>query len=119
MPGVATGKHSRAVLFQNTPAGRFGCAQDAGVSHCAAERGAQRDDRSDVLWPLPRDRTGDHASQTVADQMDPAAGLGERLLYGFIEAAFNQEVGALCVEIDAGKEGLDRKSTRLNSSHLG
>ncbi len=75
------------------------------MSHCAAERRAQGDDGSDVLWPLGRDGTGDNASQTVADQMDPAAGLGECLLHGFIEAAFNQEVRALCVEIDAGKEG--------------
>src|ERR1035437_10722432 len=105
MPGVASGKHSSAVLFQDTPADRFGCAQDAGVSYGAAEWRAERDDGSDVLWPLPRDRTGDNASQTVADQMDPAAGLGQRLLHGFIQAAFNQEVRALCVETDAGKEG--------------
>src|ERR1019366_3453549 len=51
-PGIASGQHSRAVLFQDPLADRFGCAQNAGVSHCATERRAQRDDRSDVLWPI-------------------------------------------------------------------
>ena len=106
VPGVAIGKHRTAVLFQDAVANHFGCAQDAGMRHGTAERCAQRDDGSNVLWPLPRDRTGDNASQTVADQMDLAAGFGERLLNGFIQAAFNQEVRTLCVETDAGKEGL-------------
>lgn len=74
------------------------------MSHRTAERRPQRNDRSYVLCPLRRDRTGDNASQTVADQMDPAAGLGERLFHGFIQTAFNQEVWAFCVQTDAGKE---------------
>ena len=74
------------------------------MSHRAAERRRQRNDGSNVSCPLRRDRTGDNASQTVADQMDPAAGLGERLVNDLVQAAFNQQVRTLCVEIDAGKE---------------
>ena len=103
--GVAIGKHRRPAVFQDAVANRFGCEQDGRMSRRTAERCPQRDDRSDVLWPLRRDRTGDNPSQTVADQMDPAAGFGECFLNGLIQAAFNQEVRTLCVQTDAGKEG--------------
>ncbi|MGB9335273.1 MAG: hypothetical protein WCB14_09725 [Candidatus Acidiferrales bacterium] len=75
------------------------------MSHSAAERRPQRNDGSNVLWPLRSDRTGDDASQTVADQMDSPAGFGKRPVDGLIQAALNQEVRTLGVQIDAGKEG--------------
>jgi hypothetical protein len=38
--------------------------------------------------------------------MDSAAGFGESLLNGFIQAALNQQGRTLSVETDAGTEGL-------------
>lgn len=105
VPGVAIREHGRPVLFQDAEANRFGCEQDGRMSHGTAEGRPQRSDRSNVLWPLCRDRAGNNASQAVADQMDFAAGFGKRLLNGLIQPALNQQVRTLCVQTDAGKEG--------------
>jgi hypothetical protein len=59
--------------------------QDAGVGRPLPEGCPQCDDGSNVRRPLDCNRTGDDATQAVADQMDPASRFGKGLLNGLIQ----------------------------------
>ena len=84
--------------YQDAASNHLGCAQDAGVGDRSPERRPQCDDGSYVRRPLGCNRTGDDASQAVADQMDPASGFGKRFLNGHIQLLPNQNVGTLRIE---------------------
>jgi len=106
VPGIALGGHTVAMLHEYVASNHFRRAQDDGMSHCASERCTQRDDRSDIFWPLSRNRTRDDPAQAVADQMNPTSRFGEGFLDGFIQLLPDQEIRTLGVEADSRKEGL-------------
>jgi hypothetical protein len=100
MPGITFWKHAAAMLCQDATSNHFGGTQDGGMSDSSSKGCTQRDDGSNIRWPLSCNRTGDDASKAVSDQMDPASGLGKRFLNGLIQLLPDQKVRTLCIEAD-------------------
>src|SRR5208283_1814361 len=73
------------------------------MSYRATKRCGERNNRRDINGSLVGDRAGNNATQTVANQVDLALGLHERLLNVLVQATLDQDVRAVCIEADAGK----------------
>src|SRR5450755_803465 len=105
MPGIAIGQDALAMLLQDLLAYRIGGMNDRAAGSGAAKGRRQGDDGSDIAWSLAGQRTRNHSSQTVTDQVNFAPRLGYSRFHGFIQTALNQEIRTFGIDADTGKIG--------------
>jgi len=101
--GVAVGEDSAAVLLKDPEADRFGSVENGSIRNGAANGRRQGDHGSHVPRPLARDGTGNHSSQAMTDEMNPASGFQQRSFDGLIQAALDEKIRTFCIDADAGK----------------
>src|SRR5579862_1044042 len=91
------------MLLQYSQADRLGCMQDSAMRHGTAKWGCQGNHRGDVLWPLIGQRTCDHSTEAMTDQMNFSSGLLQCRLDGFAEVPLNQQIRTLRINADSRK----------------
>src|SRR5208282_1084322 len=107
-PGIAVGQYSPAILMllQDALADSFGEMEHRSTGRGAANRRSERDHRSDVPWPLARNRACDHPSQAMTDPVNSPSGFGQGSCNRVVQMALDQEIWTLGVDSNPGKIGL-------------
>src|SRR5271166_1255581 len=102
---ITVGQDAAAVLVQDAKAYRLGRPENGPICYRAPDGGGQSGQGCHILRPLTRQRTSDHSSEAVADQMDFASGFRQGFVESLVESSLDQEVWTFCINSDSRKVG--------------